>query len=157
MDLSTSPRTALHYALQQSPRPKLRSPRLWLSLMKQQLRSKHNMNWKEAFDIAKNKNLWKALIKDSRCSKNYSLSLCNVNIGVISAQSYSLIVFTIYRERNRGREVLNIMEQVSMQLDWVFYQQDLSLRLVKMLISCGNLSQNKVYLLDALKRKVSVL
>ena len=85
MDLSTSPRTALHYALPQSPRPKLRSPRLWLSLMKQQLRSKHNMNWKEAFDIAKNKNLWKTLIKDSRCSKNYSLSLCNVNIGVISA------------------------------------------------------------------------
>ena len=32
--------------------------------LKQQLRSKLNMNWNEAFDIAKDKNVWETLIKD---------------------------------------------------------------------------------------------
>ena len=32
--------------------------------MKQQLRSEINMNWNEAFDIAKDENVWKTLIKD---------------------------------------------------------------------------------------------
>ena len=36
----------------------------WLSLMKQQLRSKLNMNWNEEFGIAKDENFWKASVKD---------------------------------------------------------------------------------------------
>ena len=64
MDPSTSARSALHYSLEEFRRPRGRPPKTWLSIMKQQLRSKLNMNWNEAFDIAKDKNVWKTLIKD---------------------------------------------------------------------------------------------
>ena len=64
MDPSTSARSALHYALEEFRRPRGRPPKTWLSIMKQQLRSELNMNWNEAFDIAKDENVWKTLIKD---------------------------------------------------------------------------------------------
>ena len=64
MDPSTSARSALHYALEESRRPRGRPPKTWLSKMKRQLRSELNMNWNEAFDIAKDENVWKTLIKD---------------------------------------------------------------------------------------------
>ena len=64
MGPSTSAHSALHYALAQFRRPRERPPRTWLSIIKQQLRSELNMNWNEAFDIAKDENVWKTLIKD---------------------------------------------------------------------------------------------
>ena len=64
MDPSTSARFALHYALEELTRPRGRPPKTWLSIMKQQLRSELDMNWNEAFDIAKDENVWKTLIKD---------------------------------------------------------------------------------------------
>ena len=75
MDPSTSARSALHYALEEFRRPRGRPPKTWLSIMKQQLRSELNMNWNEAFDIAKKENVWKTLIKIVRCSKYYSSKL----------------------------------------------------------------------------------
>ena len=63
MDPSTSAHSALHYALEQFRRPRGRPPKTWLSIMKQQLRSELNMNWNEAFDITKDENVWKTLIK----------------------------------------------------------------------------------------------
>ena len=57
MDPSTSARSALHYALEEFRRPRRRPPKTWLSIMKQQLRSEINMNWNEAFDIAKDENV----------------------------------------------------------------------------------------------------
>ena len=64
MDPSNSARSDLHYALKEFRRPRGRPPKMWLSIMKQQLRSELNMNWNEAFDIAKDENVWKTLIKD---------------------------------------------------------------------------------------------
>ena len=64
MDPSTSARSALHYVLEEFRRPRGRPPKTWLNIMKQQLRSELNMNWNEAFDIEKDENLWKTLIKD---------------------------------------------------------------------------------------------
>ena len=46
MDSSTSARYALHYPLEEFRR---QAPKTWLSVMKQQLRSKLSMNWNEAF------------------------------------------------------------------------------------------------------------
>ena len=66
MDPSTSARSALHYALEDFVRPRGKPPKTWLSIMKQQLRSKLNMNWNEAFEIVKDENIWKTLIKDCR-------------------------------------------------------------------------------------------
>ena len=64
MDPSTSARSALHYALEEFRRPRGRPPKGWLSITKQQLKSELNMNWNEVFDIAKDENVWKTLIKD---------------------------------------------------------------------------------------------
>ena len=64
MDSSTSARFALHYALEEFIRSRGRPPKTWLSIMKQQLRSELNMNRNEAFDIAKDENVWKTLIKN---------------------------------------------------------------------------------------------
>ena len=64
MDPSTYAHSALHYALEELRRPRRRPPKTWLSILKQQLRNELNMNWNEAFDIAKNKNVCKTLIKD---------------------------------------------------------------------------------------------
>ena len=64
MDLSTSACSALHYALEEFSRLRGRPPKTWLSIMKQQLRSKLNMNWNEAFDMAKDESVWKTFIKD---------------------------------------------------------------------------------------------
>ena len=64
MDPSTSACSALHYALEEFRRPRGRPPKTWLSIMKQQSRSELNMSWNEAFDIAKDENVWKILIKD---------------------------------------------------------------------------------------------
>ena len=64
MDPSTSDRSALHYALEEFRRPRGRPPKTWLSITKQQLRSELNMKWNEAFDITKDENVWKSLIKD---------------------------------------------------------------------------------------------
>ena len=76
MDPSTSACSALHYALEEFRRPRGRPPKTWLSIMKLQLRSKLNMNWNEALDIAKDENVSKALIKDCLlCSKYYSSKL----------------------------------------------------------------------------------
>ena len=44
MDPSTPARSALHYALEEFRRPRGRPTKTWLSMMKQQLRSKLNMN-----------------------------------------------------------------------------------------------------------------
>ena len=60
MDPSTSGRSALRYALEEFRRP----PKTWLIIMKQQLISELKINWNEAFDIAKDENVWKTLIKD---------------------------------------------------------------------------------------------
>ena len=57
MDPFTSARSALHYALEEFRRPSGRPPKTWLSIMKQQLRGALNMNWNEAFDIAKDENV----------------------------------------------------------------------------------------------------
>ena len=46
MDPSTSARSALHYALEEFRRPIGRQHKTWLSIMKQQLKSERNMNWK---------------------------------------------------------------------------------------------------------------
>ena len=46
MDPSTSARSALHYALEEFRRPIGRPQKTWLSIMKQQLKSERNMNWK---------------------------------------------------------------------------------------------------------------
>ena len=64
MGPSTSARSALHYALEEFRRPRGRPPKTLLRIMKQQLRSELNMSWNEAFDIAKDENVWKTLIKD---------------------------------------------------------------------------------------------
>ena len=64
VDPSTSARSALHYALEEFRRPRGRPPKGWLSITKQQLKSELNMNWNEVFDIAKDENVWKTLIKD---------------------------------------------------------------------------------------------
>ena len=64
MDPSSSAPSALHYALEEFRRSRGRPPKTWLSIMKQQLRSELNMNCNEAFYIAKDKNVWKILIKD---------------------------------------------------------------------------------------------
>ena len=64
MDSTTSACSALHYVLEEFRRPRGRTPKTWLSIMKQQLRSELNMNWNEAFNIAKDENVWKTLIKD---------------------------------------------------------------------------------------------
>ena len=42
----------------------LKHVKTWLSLMKQQLRNKLNMNWNEEFGIAKDENFWKTSVKD---------------------------------------------------------------------------------------------
>ena len=42
----------------------LKDAKTWLSLMKQQLRSKLNMNWNEEFGIAKDEKFWKTSVKD---------------------------------------------------------------------------------------------
>ena len=64
MDPSTSAHSALHYPLEEFRRPRGKPPKTWLSIMKLQLRSELNMNWNEAFDAAKDENVWKTLIKD---------------------------------------------------------------------------------------------
>ena len=64
MDPSTSTYSVLHYVLEEFRRPRRRPPKTWLIIMKQQLRSELNMNWNQAFDIAKDENVWKTLIKD---------------------------------------------------------------------------------------------
>ena len=53
MDPSTPARSALHYALEEFRRPRGRPPKTWLCIMKQHLKSELNMNWNEAFDVAK--------------------------------------------------------------------------------------------------------
>ena len=64
MDPSTSAHSVLHYALEEFRRPRGRSPKTWLNIMKQQSTNELNMNWNEAFDIAKDENIWKTLIND---------------------------------------------------------------------------------------------
>ena len=66
MDPSTTALSlsTLHYALEEFRRPRRRPTKTWLSIMKKQLRSELNMNRNEAFDIAKDQNVWKTLIKD---------------------------------------------------------------------------------------------
>ena len=64
MDQSASARSALHYALEEFRGSRGRPQKTWLSIIKQQLRSGLSMNWNEAFDIAKDKNVWKISIKD---------------------------------------------------------------------------------------------
>ena len=64
MDPSTSAHSALHYALEEFRRPRGKPLKTWLSIMKQKLRSKLNMNRNEAFGIAKDENVRKNLIKD---------------------------------------------------------------------------------------------
>ena len=59
MDPSTSARS-----LEEFRRPRRGPPKTWLSIMKQQLRSELDMNWNEAFDIAKDETVWRTLIKD---------------------------------------------------------------------------------------------
>ena len=81
MDPSTSARSALHYALEKFRRPRGRPPKTWLSIMKQQLRSELNMNWNEAFDIAKDENVWKTLIigiVGKQLTKGYTLKTCTL-------------------------------------------------------------------------------
>ena len=63
MNPSTLALSALHYALEKFKRPRGRPPKTWLSIMKQQLRIELNMNWNEAFYLAKLENVWKTLIK----------------------------------------------------------------------------------------------
>ena len=57
MDPSTPARSALHYALEEFRRPRGRPPKTWLCIMKQHLKSELNMNWNEAFDVAKDENV----------------------------------------------------------------------------------------------------
>ena len=57
MDPFTPACSALRYALEELKRPRERPPKTWLSIMKQQLRSELNMNWNEACDVAKGKNV----------------------------------------------------------------------------------------------------
>ena len=75
MDPSTSAHSALHYALEEFRRPRGKPLKTWLSIMKQKLRSKLNMNWNEAFGIAKDENVRKNLLRIVLCSKYYSSKL----------------------------------------------------------------------------------
>ena len=59
MDPSIPASSALHYALEELRRHRGRSPKTWLCIMKQRLKSKLCMNWNEAFDVVKDENVWK--------------------------------------------------------------------------------------------------
>ena len=64
MDPFTPDCSALHCALEEFRRPRGRPSKKWLSIMKQQLRCVLNRNCNESFDVAKDENVWKILIKD---------------------------------------------------------------------------------------------
>ena len=64
MGPSTPAHSALHYALEEFRRRRKRPPKTWLCIMKQKLQNELNMNWNEVLDVAKDKNMYKILIKD---------------------------------------------------------------------------------------------
>ena len=72
MNLPTQARSALHYALEEFRRPRVRRSQTWLCIMKQQLKNKLSMNSNEEFYVAEDKNVWKTLIKEILCNKYIS-------------------------------------------------------------------------------------
>ena len=64
MESSTLVHCISHYALEELRRPTGRPLKIWLRIMKQQLKNELNMNWLKAFDVAKDKNVWKTVIED---------------------------------------------------------------------------------------------
>ena len=67
MNPSTPARSVLHYDLEEFRTPKGRPPKTWLSIIKEansKVRSELNMYGNEAFDVPKDKNVRKTLIKD---------------------------------------------------------------------------------------------
>ena len=64
MDSSIPLGSALHFALEEFRRPRGRPPKTWLYIMKQQLKNELDMNWNDAFNVAKDENIRKTLIKD---------------------------------------------------------------------------------------------
>lgn len=64
IDPSTPTYPALHYTLEVFRRFTERSSNKRLCLMTQQFKNELNRNWNGAFDVAKDKNVWKSLIED---------------------------------------------------------------------------------------------
>lgn len=61
---STPVRHSLRYALNKFKWSRRRSPTTWLWIMKKQINEELNMDWNEALNIAKDKSVWKTLIKN---------------------------------------------------------------------------------------------